>query len=124
MGGTIRPIPGHNMPIAVIGVFLLWLGWFGFNGGSVLSADPAATSLTLMTTCIAAAAGGLAAMYTSWIFAKKPDLSMALNGVLAGLVGITAGADLMGLHSALFIGLIAGVIVYVSVVRRRRRPRD
>jgi ammonium transporter, Amt family len=116
VGGSVRPIPGHNMPLATIGVFLLWLGWFGFNGGSVLSADPAATSLTLMTTCIAAAAGGLSAMYTSWIFAKKPDLSMGLNGILAGLVGITAGADQMGLHSALFIGLIAGFIVYFSVI--------
>lgn len=114
--GRIRALPGHNMPLAAIGVFLLWLGWFGFNGGSVLSADPAATSLTLMTTCIAAAAGGLAAMYTSWMFSKKPDLSMGLNGILAGLVGITAGADLMGLHSALLIGLIAGVLVYFSVV--------
>ena len=116
VGDRIRALPGHNMPLATIGVFLLWLGWFGFNGGSVLSADPAATSLTLMTTCIAAAAGGLGAMYASWIFSKKPDLSMGLNGILAGLVGITAGADLMGLHSALFIGLIAGVIVYFSVV--------
>ena len=116
VGDRIRALPGHNMPLATIGVFLLWLGWFGFNGGSVLSADPAATSLTLMTTCIAAAAGGLGAMYTSWIFSKKPDLSMGLNGILAGLVGITAGADLMGLHSAFFIGLIAGVIVYFSVV--------
>ncbi len=112
----IRPIPGHNMPLAAIGVFLLWLGWFGFNGGSVLSADPAATSLTLMTTCIAAAAGGLAAMFASWSTAKKPDLSMGLNGILAGLVGITAGADQMGLHSSLIIGLIAGVLVYFSVV--------
>ena len=116
VGDRIRALPGHNMPLATIGVFLLWLGWFGFNGGSVLSADPAATSLTLMTTCIAAATGGLGAMYTSWIFSKKPDLSMGLNGILAGLVGITAGADLMGLHSAFFIGLIAGVIVYFSVV--------
>ena len=116
VGDRIRALPGHNMPLATIGVFLLWLGWFGFNGGSVLSADPAATSLTLMTTCIAAAAGGLGAMYASWIFSKKPDLSMGLNGILAGLVGITAGADLMGLHSAFFIGLIAGVIVYFSVV--------
>lgn len=116
VGDRIRALPGHNMPLATIGVFLLWLGWFGFNGGSVLSADPAATSLTLMATCIAAAAGGLGAMYTSWIFSKKPDLSMGLNGILAGLVGITAGADLMGLYSAFFIGLIAGVIVYFSVV--------
>jgi Amt family ammonium transporter len=104
------------MPLACIGVFLLWLGWFGFNGGSVLSADPAATSLTLMTTCIAAATGGLAAMYTSWIMSKKPDLSMGLNGILAGLVGITAGADQMGLHSAFLIGLIAGILVYFAVV--------
>ena len=116
VGDRIRALPGHNMPLATIGVFLLWLGWFGFNGGSVLSADPGATSLTLMTTCIAAAAGGLGAMYTSWIFSRKPDLSMGLNGILAGLVGITAGADQMGLHSALFIGVIAGVIVYFSVV--------
>ncbi len=116
VAGRIRALPGHNMPLAAIGVFLLWLGWFGFNGGSVLSADPGATSLTLMTTCIAAAAGGLGAMYTSWIVSKKPDLSMGLNGILAGLVSITAGADLMGLHSALLIGPIAGVIVYFSVV--------
>ncbi len=116
VGGQIRPIPGHNMPLAAIGVFLLWLGWFGFNGGSVLSADPAATSLTLMTTCMAAAAGGLSAMCTSWTFSKKPDLSMGLNGILAGLVGITAGADLMGLHSAVLIGLVAGALVYVAVV--------
>jgi len=116
VGDRIRALPGHNMPLATIGVFLLWLGWFGFNGGSVLNADPGATSRTLMTTCIAAAAGGLGAMYTSWIFSRKPDLSMGLNGILAGLVGITAGADQMGLHSALFVGLIAGVIVYFSVV--------
>lgn len=122
--GQIRPIPGHNMPLAAIGVFLLWLGWFGFNGGSVLSADPAATSLTLMTTCIAASAGGLAAMYTSWIFSRKPDLSMGLNGILAGLVGITAGADLMGLHSAFFIGLIAGILVYFAVVFFDKRKID
>lgn len=114
--GQVRPIPGHNMPLAAIGVFILWLGWFGFNGGSVLSADPAATSLTLMTTCIAAAAGGLGAMFTSWFFGRKPDLSMGLNGILAGLVGITAGADQMGLHAALLIGLIAGIIVYFAVV--------
>ncbi|MEE8575588.1 MAG: ammonium transporter [Thermodesulfobacteriota bacterium] len=112
----MRPIPGHNMPLATIGVFLLWLGWFGFNGGSVLSADPGLTSRTLMTTCVAAAAGGLAAMFTSWGVSKKPDLSMALNGILAGLVGITAGADQMYMWSALLIGLIAGIIVVLSVI--------
>ncbi|MCF7764274.1 MAG: ammonium transporter [Verrucomicrobia bacterium] len=116
VGGRVKPIPGHSMPLAVIGVFLLWLGWFGFNGGSVLSADPALTSLTLMTTCLAAAAGGVGAAVTSWILLKKPDLSMALNGILAGLVGITAGADQMSAMSASLIGLIAGVIVVVSVI--------
>jgi Amt family ammonium transporter len=116
VNGTIKPIPGHSLPLATIGVFLLWLGWFGFNGGSVLSADPALVSLTLFTTCIAAASGILGAMITTWTISKKPDLSMVLNGCLAGLVGITAGADQMGLNSAFWIGLIAGSIVVVSVM--------
>lgn len=112
----IKPILGHSLPLATIGVFLLWLGWFGFNGGSVLSADPGLTSRVLMTTCVAAAAGGLASMFTSWSVSKKPDLSMALNGILAGLVGITAGADLMYMWSALIIGAIAGIIVVFAVI--------
>jgi Amt family ammonium transporter len=112
----MRPIPGHSMPLATIGVFLLWLGWFGFNGGSVLSADPSLTSLVLVTTCIAAAAGGVAAAMTSWVFLKKPDLSMALNGILAGLVGITAGADQMAAMSSAIIGIVAGVVVVFSVI--------
>lgn len=116
VGGKIKPIPGHSMPLATIGVFLLWLGWFGFNGGSVLSADPGVVSLTLMTTCIAASAGIIGAMMASWGISKKPDLSMVLNGCLAGLVGITAGADQMGLVSATWIGLIAGVLVVLSVM--------
>ncbi len=114
--GRIRPILPSNMPLATIGVFLLWLGWFGFNGGSVLSGDPHLVSLTLVTTCIAAAAGGLGAMLTSWIVLQKPDLSMALNGILAGLVGITAGADQMAAMSATLIGLIAGALVVGSVL--------
>ena len=114
--GRIRPILPSNMPLATIGVFLLWLGWFGFNGGSVLSGDPNLVSLTLVTTCIAAAAGGLGAMFTSWVILQKPDLSMALNGILAGLVGITAGADQMAALSATLIGLIAGAIVVGSVL--------
>ncbi len=114
--GKIKPIPGHNLPLAAIGVFLLWLGWFGFNGGSVLSADADAVSLTLMTTSIAGAAGGLVSMFTSWVAFKKPDLSMSLNGILAGLVGITAGADLMSLGTALIIGAIAGFIVVFAVL--------
>lgn len=115
-GGKVIPIPGHSMPLATIGVFLLWLGWFGFNGGSVLSADPAAISLVCVTTAIAAAAGGVAAMITSWSLHKKPDLSITLNGILAGLVGITAGADQMAVRDAVLIGLIAGVIVVLSVM--------
>lgn len=115
-GGKTKPILGHSMPLATIGVFLLWLGWFGFNGGSVLSADPALVSLTLVTTCLAAAAGGVAAALTSVIFLKKPDLSMALNGILAGLVGITAGADKMAAGSSMAIGAIAGVLVVFSVL--------
>ncbi len=114
--GNMMPIPGSNMPLATIGVFLLWLGWFGFNGGSVLSADPDLTSLTLVTTCIAASAGAIGAMFTSQMITSKPDLSMALNGILAGLVGITAGADVMTPFTATLIGLVAGVLVVLSVV--------
>lgn len=122
--GKIIAIPGSNMPLATIGVFLLWLGWFGFNGGSVLSADPALVSLTLVTTCLAAAAGGLAAMFMSWGISHKPDLSMALNGILAGLVGITAGADQMAMWSSILIGAIAGIIVVYSVIMLDRIKLD
>lgn len=114
--GAVQPIPGHSMPLAVIGVFLLWLGWFGFNGGSVLNADPAGVSLVLVTTSMAAAAGAVGASLTSWTIGGKPDLSMALNGILAGLVGITAGADLMTVQDAVIIGFIAGILVYFSVI--------
>ena len=116
VGGRIHPIPGSNMPLAAMGVFLLWLGWFGFNGGSVLSADPEATSFTLVTTCIAAASGAVVAMFTSWFLAGKPDLSLGLNGILAGLVGITAGADTVSVMSAAIIGGVAGVLVVFSVI--------
>ncbi|MCZ6464202.1 MAG: ammonium transporter, partial [Proteobacteria bacterium] len=109
--GKMTPLPGSNMPMAAVGVFLLWLGWFGFNGGSVLSADPEATSRVLVTTCLAAAAGGVVSMFVSQFVAGKPDLSMALNGILAGLVGITAGADVTTPLSAVTIGAIAGGIV-------------
>ncbi|MFT5123946.1 MAG: Amt family ammonium transporter [Candidatus Omnitrophota bacterium] len=114
--GNIRPIMGHNMPLATIGAFLLWLGWFGFNGGSVLSADPEAVSFVLVTTCLAAAAGIMGAMLTAWVALKKPDLSMALNGALAGLVGITAGADVISPFFSVVVGLIAGVLVVFSVL--------
>lgn len=114
--GKVKPILGHSMPLATIGVFLLWLGWFGFNGGSVLSADPGLVSLTLVTTSIAASAGAIGSMVVSWVILRKPDLSMVLNGILAGLVGITAGADQMSPNEALVIGLIAGAIVVLSVL--------
>ena len=116
VGKRMHPIPGSNLPLAAVGVFLLWLGWFGFNGGSVLSADPAATSFVLVTTCLAAAAGAISAMMVSWFQASKPDLSMALNGILAGLVGITAGADTVTISGSVIIGLVAGVLVVYSVI--------
>ncbi len=116
VSGGIKPILGHNMPLATIGVFLLWLGWFGFNGGSVLSADPELVSFVFVTTSLAAAAGVIGAMTISWIIQKKPDLSMALNGALAGLVGITAGADVVSVMSAVIIGLLAGFLVVASVM--------
>lgn len=114
--GRVQPMLGHSMPLATIGVFLLWFGWFGFNGGSVLSADPALVSTALMTTCLAAAAGGVAATLTAWTVIKKPDLSMVLNGILGGLVGITAGADQMSAMSAILIGAIAGFVVVFAVM--------
>ena len=113
--GGVKPILGSSMPLATIGVFLLWLGWFGFNGGSVLNADPSAIAYVCTTTALAASAGALASIATSWIFLKKPDLSMALNGILAGLVGITAGADSVTLWAAIFIGIVAGAIVVFAI---------
>ena len=113
--GKPNAIPGHSIPMATAGVLILWLGWFGFNGGSVLSADPATTSLVLVTTCLAAAAGGVGAAVLSTIMYKNMDLTMFLNGILGGLVGITAGADLMSPNEAVVIGLIAGVIIVLGV---------
>ena len=113
--GKPRAIPGHNLPLSAAGVLILWLGWFGFNGGSVLSADPELTSLTLVTTCIAAAAGGVSAAIFSNILYKTYDLTMFMNGVLGGLVGITAGADHMSPMDATLIGLIAGIILPLGV---------
>jgi Amt family ammonium transporter len=113
--GKARAIPGHNLPFAAAGVLILWLGWFGFNGGSVLSADPGLTSLVLTTTSIAAAAGGLAAAGFVHIVYKNFDLTMFMNGILGGLVSITAGADLMGITDAILIGALGGVIVVLAV---------
>ena len=113
--GKAQAIPGHNIPLAAAGVFILWLGWFGFNGGSVLSADPAVTSLVLVTTSLAAAAGGIGAFILSTILYKNYDLTMFLNGILGGLVGITAGADLMSPNESVVIGLLAGALIVLAV---------
>jgi len=114
--GKIKPIPGHSLPLAFIGVMILWLGWFGFNGGSVLSADPALVSKVLVTTSIAAASGAIGAYFATRIMVKNNDLTMVLNGILAGLVGITAGADITTVTEAIIIGAIAGIIVVASVL--------
>ena len=113
--GKPKAIPGHNIPLAAAGVLILWLGWFGFNGGSVLSADPELTSLTLVTTCLAAAAGGISSSIFSNLLYRNFDLTMFMNGVLGGLVGITAGADQMSPMDAIFIGTIAGVIIVFGI---------
>ena len=109
-------IPGHNIPLATLGVFLLWFGWFGFNGGSVLSADPGLVSKVFVTTSMAAAAGAFGALIVSYLMFKTYDITMVLNGILAGLVGITAGADVMGVNSSIIIGLIGGGLIVLAVV--------
>jgi|TARA_B110000438_G_scaffold261373_1_gene272002 Amt family ammonium transporter len=113
--GKPLAITGSNIPLSAAGVLILWLGWFGFNGGSVLSADPASTSLTLVNTCLAAAAGGIIAALTSKIAYNNLDLTMFMNGVLGGLVGITAGADQMLPMTAIIIGGFSGPIVVAGV---------
>ncbi len=114
--GKSNSFPNSSAPLAMLGVFLLWLGWFGFNGGSVLSADPEAISIVCVTTCLAAATGGIGGMFGGLFAFKRFDLGMVLNGILAGLVGITAGADQMSPNEALIIGLVCGIVVVYSVV--------
>lgn len=122
--GSIRPIMGHNMPLAAIGMFLLWFGWYGFNGGSVLSADPGGVSLVFVNTTLGACAGVFGAMLVAWVITRVPDLSMILNGALAGLVGITASADVITPAEALLIGGIAGGLVVFSVITLDRLRLD
>lgn len=112
----VKPIPGHSMPLATIGVFLLWFGWYGFNGGSVLSADAPTVSLVFVTTSLGAAAGAITALFTAFFMFKSYDLSMVLNGILGGLVGITAGADVITPMESIIIGGIAGIIIPFAVV--------
>ena len=112
--GQINAIPGHNMSIATLGCLILWIGWFGFNPGSELAASTAVPYIAV-TTNLSAAAGGVAATFTAWAMSGKPDLSMIINGILAGLVGITAGCAGAGFFGAVVIGLISGVLVVFSV---------
>jgi len=114
--GGLKPILPHSLPLAALGAFLLFFGWFGFNGGSVLSADPAAVSLVFTTTALGAVGGGVGAIILSWILLKKPDLSMALNGLLAGLVSITAGPDVITVPCSIIVGIIGGALCVVSVL--------
>ena len=117
--GKSRAIPGHNLMAAALGVFILWFGWFGFNPGSQLAAsgevNSAAISHVCLTTNLAAAAGGFATMFVTWIKYGKPSLSLTLNGVLAGLVGITAGCDLVAPWAAVVIGLVCGTVLVFSI---------
>ncbi|MDH3347070.1 MAG: ammonium transporter [Desulfobulbaceae bacterium] len=113
--GEIKAIPGHNIPMAAIGVFILWLGWFGFNPGSTTTGDTS-IAMIFVNTNLSAAAGAVGAMITSWIIFKKPDIGMSLNGALAGLVGITAGCANVNPSSSIIIGLISGIIVVFSVM--------
>ncbi len=112
--GGVNAIPGHNMSIATLGCLILWIGWFGFNPGSELAADLSVPQIAVVTN-LAGAAGGIAATFTAWALSGKPDLSMVINGILAGLVGITAGCGGIGYWGAIVVGLIAGVIVVFAV---------
>ena len=114
--GNPRPIAGHNLPLAALGVFILWLGWFGFNPGSQMGADAAEISSIAITTNLAAAAGAILAMITAWLILGKPDAGMALNGALAGLVAITAGCASVTPTSAAIIGALGGIVVVLSVL--------
>ncbi|MBN1140404.1 MAG: ammonium transporter, partial [Deltaproteobacteria bacterium] len=111
----VKPIPGHSMPLAALGVFLLWFGWYGFNPGSTTTGD-GSIALIAVTTTLAAAAGSVSAMIFTWLKYKKSDVGMTMNGALAGLVGITAGCANVSAASAVLIGLIAGVLVVCSVL--------
>jgi Amt family ammonium transporter len=114
--GSVNPVPGHNMTSATLGCLILWLGWFGFNPGSTMAADPNAISHILNTTNLAGAMGLLTATATAWLVLGKPDLGMTINGCLAGLVAITAPCAFVSINSSLIIGGAAGIIVVVAVI--------
>ncbi len=114
--GKINPIPGHNISLATLGVFVLWLGWFGFNPGSTMAADPVAISHVVLTTNTAAIAAILSSTITAWLMLGKPDLGMTLNGCLAGLVAITAPCAFVSVGSSIIIGVIAGILVVLAII--------
>ncbi len=114
--GNINPIPGHNLSLATLGTFVLWFGWFGFNPGSTMAADPFAIGHIAITTNTAAAAAIMSSTILSWIILGKPDLGMTLNGCLAGLVAITASCAFVSVASSIIIGLIAGILVVLAVI--------
>ncbi|QAS52508.1 ammonium transporter [Halobacillus litoralis] len=114
-GKTVNVIPGHNIPLGALGVFILWFGWFGFNGGSTLAADPSLVPSVIATTLLSASAGIIGSGFYSYAKFKRIDASLTLNGALAGLVGITAGTANVSLIGAIIIGLIAGVILVEAV---------
>lgn len=115
VNGKAKALPGHSITIGALGVFILWFGWYGFNAGSTTAANTD-TALIAVNTTLAAAAGAFGAMVMSWIKFKKPDATMTLNGTLAGLVGITAGCANVLPGSAIIIGILAGIIVVLSVI--------
>jgi Amt family ammonium transporter len=114
--GTPRSIPGHSVTLGALGVFILWFGWYGFNAGSTLAAVGQDIATPAVTTTLAASAGALGAMFTAWIITGKPDVGFTLNGVLAGLVGVTAGTASLSFGGSILVGLIAGVVMVFSVM--------
>jgi Amt family ammonium transporter len=122
--GSIKAIPGHNLSLATLGTFVLWFGWFGFNPGSTMAADPVAIGHIAVTTNTAAAAAIMSATIVSWLLLGKPDLGMTLNGCLAGLVAITAPCAFVSVGASLLIGLIAGVLVVLAVMMFDRLKLD
>jgi Amt family ammonium transporter len=122
--GKPRAIPGHSVTLGALGVFILWFGWYGFNAGSTLAAVGADIGTPVVTTTLAACAGAIAAMFTAWLVVGKPDVGYSLNGVLAGLVGITAGTNQLGFGTSIIVGAVAGVIMVFSIILIERAGLD
>ncbi len=122
--GKPKAIPGHSVTLGALGVFILWFGWYGFNAGSTLAAVGADIGTPVVTTTLAACGGAVAAMFTAWLVVGKPDVGYTLNGVLAGLVGVTAGTNAFGFGTAILVGAVAGVIMVFSIILLERSGID